>query len=189
MFQEVVRAQREGQLHSTKDFEWLRHMRAYWFAPPSEGENAEKYSNVAHFWGGVRDSAVLTTAQTSSGQSIDVFEKDYLGDGRLEIKICDISLVSSYEYLGVTPRLVVTPLTDRAFIAMLYALRWNYGGSPTGPAGTGKTETVKDLGRMLATPVNVINCSSTMLHEDLSRIFKGVAATRTWLCLDEFNRY
>ncbi|KAH0545547.1 hypothetical protein FGG08_000378 [Glutinoglossum americanum] len=113
-------------------------------------------------------------------------EGDYLR--RLHIKMANADLSYGFEYLGVAERLVRTPLTDRCFLTLTQALCQRLGGSPYGPAGTGKTESVKALGVQLGRFTLVFCCDDTFDFQAMGRIFLGICQVGAWGCFDEFNR-
>ncbi|KAK7504322.1 hypothetical protein BaRGS_00004626, partial [Batillaria attramentaria] len=107
---------------------------------------------------------------------------------QLSIQMANAKFNYGFEYLGVQDKLVQTPLTDRCYLTMTQALEARLGGSPFGPAGTGKTESVKALGNQLGRFVLVFNCDETFDFQAMGRIFVGLCQVGAWGCFDEFNR-
>lgn len=107
---------------------------------------------------------------------------------RVLIRMSNAQFAYGFEYLGIGERLVQTPLTDRCYLTLTQALHFRMGGNPFGPAGTGKTESVKMLGSQLGRFVLVFNCDSAFDYAAMGRIFSGLCQVGAWGCFDEFNR-
>ncbi|OHT04040.1 Dynein heavy chain family protein [Tritrichomonas foetus] len=112
----------------------------------------------------------------------------YWEDETVIVRSINNSYEYSYEYAGNSSRLVITPLTDRCYQTLLSAFKQFLGGAPSGPAGTGKTETVRDCAKALGRSCVVYNCSEEVTPEQMSQFFAGLSTSGSWSCFDEFNR-
>ena len=104
------------------------------------------------------------------------------------IQMCEAQFNYTYEYQGNAPKLVHTPLTDKCYLTLTQGMMMGYGGNPYGPAGTGKTESVKALGQAFGRQVLVFNCDEGIDFKSMGRIFIGLVKCGAWGCFDEFNR-
>uniref|UniRef100_H3AMW9 Uncharacterized protein n=1 Tax=Latimeria chalumnae TaxID=7897 RepID=H3AMW9_LATCH len=109
-------------------------------------------------------------------------------DKKCYIQMVDAEFQYTYEYQGNAPKLVHTPLTDKCYLTLNQAMKMGLGGNPYGPAGTGKTESVKALGGLFGRQVLVFNCDEGIDVKSMGRIFVGLVKCGAWGCFDEFNR-
>ncbi|ROT63098.1 hypothetical protein C7M84_019029 [Penaeus vannamei] len=113
----------------------------------------------------------------------------YVGDGGSAfMRMVDAQFDYTYEYQGNAPKLVHTPLTDKCYLTLTQGMHMGLGGNPYGPAGTGKTESVKALGNLFGRQVLVFNCDEGIDVKSMGRIFVGLVKCGAWGCFDEFNR-
>lgn len=99
----------------------------------------------------------------------------YLNDaGVVSMRMVSSEFDYTCEYQGNAPKLVHTPLTDKCYLTLTQAMHMGYGGNPYGPAGTGKTESVKALGNAFGRQVLVFNCDEGIDSKSMGRIFVGL---------------
>ncbi|MES1911191.1 MAG: hypothetical protein MHM6MM_003668 [Cercozoa sp. M6MM] len=112
----------------------------------------------------------------------------YYEQGEVRANLGLAALDYGWEYQGNYQSLAHTHLTDKCYIVLSQALALGFGGNPIGPAGTGKTETVKAFGRALGRQVLVFNCDKSLDFRAMARIFTGLVSQGAFGCFDEFNR-
>ncbi|KAJ8027756.1 Cytoplasmic dynein 2 heavy chain 1 [Holothuria leucospilota] len=108
--------------------------------------------------------------------------------GQALMRMVDAEFQYTYEYQGNAAKLVHTPLTDKCYLTLTQGMHMGMGGNPYGPAGTGKTESVKALGGLFGRQVLVFNCDEGIDVKSMGRIFIGLVKCGAWGCFDEFNR-
>jgi dynein heavy chain len=79
-------------------------------------------------------------------------------------------------YLGCAPG-----LTDQNYYKK-YSYVFFY---LAGPAGTGKTESVKDLAKAMGLLCVVTNCGEGMDYQAIGKNLNGLCQTGAWGCFDE----
>ncbi|XP_056008158.1 dynein heavy chain domain-containing protein 1-like [Ostrea edulis] len=93
-----------------------------------------------------------------------------------------------YEYHGPSMRLVLTPLTERAFLSLTQAIKNFHCGTLVGPSGVGKSETVKELAKMFGRNLFLVNCNEDITVGVMMQYMMGMAQSGSWTLFDDTDR-
>ncbi|XP_050362992.1 cytoplasmic dynein 2 heavy chain 1 [Nymphalis io] len=190
--EQTERAITSKELHKLRDI--IEKENLYYAAAETEDE-CEKYKKQAlilqcSYYVSVVQNLIENNVVTTGDWLWQKQLRFYLQDNTEVVAKMGLAQISySYEYLGVnTGQFVRTDTTDESFLILTQSLHLGLVGNPIGPAGTGKTESVKALGCLFGRLVLVFNCDEAMDAECMGRLLTGVALCGAWGCFDEFNR-
>ncbi|EPY50395.1 dynein heavy chain Dhc1 [Schizosaccharomyces cryophilus OY26] len=113
---------------------------------------------------------------------------DESGKHSINVEMFTVTFPYAFHYVEIENPFVYTELTRESFSTLIHAIHLGFGGAPSGPAGTGKTETVKALGAYLGRYVFVFNCDDSFNYKVIRRILTGLCQLGVYACFDEFNR-
>ncbi|XP_034825556.2 cytoplasmic dynein 2 heavy chain 1 [Maniola hyperantus] len=190
--EQTERAIMSKELHKLKDN--LEKENSYYASTEIEGES-EKYKRQAlilqcAYYMSVVQALIENNVSATNDWLWQKQLRFYLLSTKEVVAKMGLAQISySYEYLGVsTGQFVRTETTDESFLILTQSLHLGLVGNPFGPAGTGKTESVKALGGLVGRLVLVFNCDEAMDTQCMGRLLSGVALCGAWGCFDEFNR-
>ena len=169
-----------SQLAATGHADWTWHRHLRYIVSPS--------LSVVVCLGMVSVAVSRSHGLRQSWLVIRSHHRYYTKGSSCAVKMAEAHMEYSFEYQGNAPKLVYTPLTDKCYLTLTQGMQLGYGGNPYGPAGTGKTESVKALGQCLGRQVLVFNCDEEFDFKSMGRIFMGLIKCGAWGCFDEFNR-
>ncbi|KAA6386939.1 MAG: putative Cytoplasmic dynein 2 heavy chain 1, partial [Streblomastix strix] len=205
----VQGSKKDREIESSQKAFWFQQMRHYEMTTEGviinnlnsnkqgQGNTGLNILNAGNPFKDIGQQKQGTQNNQSSSSSLQLFNASNLNTTqsileqlplRVSIQMADAKFEQTFEYQGNGPRLVHTPLTDKCYMVLTQAMLLGYGGHPYGPAGTGKTESVKALGQALGRQVLVFNCDEGIDAKGMGRIFRGIVKCGAWGCFDEFNR-
>ena len=167
----------------------LRHFTSIDFA----GQPLEQLKMKSLVMDLVHNVDVVQQLKNKNVRSINEYQwqkqlRYYYEDNYAIVRMFNARFSYTYEYQGNAPKLVHTPLTDKCYLTLTQGMHMGFGGNPYGPAGTGKTESVKALAACMGRQVLVFNCDEGIDFQSMGRIFIGLVKCGAWGCFDEFNR-
>ncbi|XP_068222067.1 dynein axonemal heavy chain 6-like [Palaemon carinicauda] len=112
------------------------------------------------------------------------------GEGRrakVQVSISVENLDYCYEYMGVSGASIQTPSTMRAHHALITAALNHKIGAVVGGVGTGKTETLKCVARLVGQYLASFNCSIYTPVQSISNMMSGGVQGGFWLLFEEAN--
>ncbi|XP_048523986.1 dynein axonemal heavy chain 7-like [Dendroctonus ponderosae] len=112
----------------------------------------------------------------------------YFQSSLCSVRMLKHSLDYGYEYLGNSEQIVLTPLTDRCFVALLSAYFSSCFGFVRGKIHSGKASTVRALAEALGRLFLSFTCLGSMDAEPLLQLLKGAVQCGAWITLKHFEQ-
>nr|XP_039248070.1 LOW QUALITY PROTEIN: dynein beta chain, ciliary-like [Styela clava] len=97
-----------------------------------------------------------------------------------------------YEYQGSSMRYIISPSCDRVILSLCHALHTQSGivisRQTNANSSTSRSETLQELSIQMGRALYTVCCSASVDHYMLGDLFKGLAETGCWLCLEGMSK-
>eukprot|EP00794_Sanderia_malayensis_P003656 gene3656-4173_t len=108
--------------------------------------------------------------------------------GALNIKHLNQSIPYGYEYHGSTTRMIMTPMTERCVLSLTTAFKMRYTGMVHGQNHTGKTETIRELSKILGAHLVTFSCSGELPLSKILHFLCGAIQSGSLICFENATR-